>query len=512
MSVIRQLLDEHQGNDVVFDPKDNDINLPLLEDSCWLEVKPADLEESRENGDTRYYLNGRLGLVEAATANKRLYGKKLMQREIGRLAEDMASRGVYGECDHPSDGRTKLSRVSHFVLGANINESNEIIGKIEIIPGTTNGDQILAIARRGGRLGVSSRGFGSVVPDKDGNHVVQEDYRLVTWDVVADPANAGAHPKFVSEEKEVKPMDIQQLIKEHPEVVETLRSQIMEELGPESRAHARDALKSEFDQKLKEAGTAIREEVEQEIRTALLSDPEVAGAKQVVDSIKEAVRPFLFSDDENAELARLNERIQVLEGRIAEQDKALQEAENENTELAVATRQLAYHLYIEQLEEPYVSKNVLERLGNLDQFETTEAFQSAVECVKENIDKELEESREREATLQSRDEEIERLKEERNKALAIGNQGLVRAYLEKKIGRHPHAQRVREYVTEAAPTTKDQVDSLIAAYDSDHPLSEEYVQLRRGLRVEGEESGQTEQLTEDDDIEICGVPMSQLLQ
>ena len=199
----------------------------LLEDVCVLEFKPEDLHEGEEG--KRPYLKGRFGWVDKATANKRLYPRTIMAREIGRISESMKGRQVFGELDHPGDGKTKLSRVSHFVTDVNITEDGEMVGTLEFIPGTINGDQALAIARAGGKLGVSSRGFGSVVSNPKGEDVVQEDYKLVTWDVVADPANAGAHPNFVVENKETS-MYMDAVRKENPELVEQIASAVREEL------------------------------------------------------------------------------------------------------------------------------------------------------------------------------------------------------------------------------------------------------------------------------------------
>lgn len=513
MNVIQSLIESNGGNDVVFEPKG--LDKPLLEDAFWFEVKPSDFFEEKEGGELRFYLNGRLGLVEQATANKRKYTRPVMSREIGRLLPDMQARGVYGECDHPSDGKTKLSRVSHFVLGAEINESNEIIGKLEIIPGTKNGDQLLAIARRGGRLGVSSRGFGSVIPDDEGNHVVQEDYRLVTWDVVADPASAGAHPAFVAEERENQSMDIAKFIKEHPEVVAEIRKQVAEEVAPEAREHARVALKEEFETQLESVGKAVRQEVEEQVRAELLKDPTVAGAQGVVEQLKGLLGPYMFEADENQEIARLTKKIATLEERIAGQDAIISEQKEENTKLSSAARQMAFRLYLEtSLEESVSPQAVLEHIEDLDQYQNVEEFKEAVDGIIEGMQSVIEEEQEREAELRRKDAEIAQLKEERDKALALGAQGFVRAYLEKQIAKHPRAAKVRAYVMEAKPSTKERVEALIQAYDAENPVSEEYKRLRKGLkRALAEETGEGTgvELTEDaDEEELMGIPMSQL--
>jgi hypothetical protein len=513
MNAWQQLQESTGGKSVLFDP--SGFKAPLLEDACWMEILPDDLQEEKKDGDTRFYLNGRIGLVETATANRRVYSKKIMSREIGRLKENMKARRVYGTCDHPKDGRTLLEDVSHYIVDAEINENNEIIGKLEIIPESIMGKQILAIARTGGQLGVSSRGFGSVSSDNNGNHVVQEDYRLVTWDIVADPANAGAYPSFVAENKEIQEpfMDIETLKKEHPELVESLKEAIRAELAPESREHARVTLKEEFENKLKEAGVAIRDQVTEEVKKELLQDPEVAAAKEVVESIKGLVRPYLFSEDENAEIHRLQERVTVLEWRIAEQDTTILEQQEDNDKLASAARKLACHLYLEhELETPFTPQDILSRIGDLDRFDSIESFKTAVKSIQESMGEEIKASQEKEAALQEMKDEVARLREERDKALAIGNQGFIRAYLEKQIGRHPRAAKVREYVLEAAPVTQDKVDELIRAYDADNPVSEEFSRISRGLqRSPKTEDNNERSLNEDtEESTVFGVPMSQV--
>jgi ATP phosphoribosyltransferase regulatory subunit HisZ len=109
-------------------------------------------------------------------------------------------------------------------------------------------------------------------------------------------------------------------------------------------------------------------------------------------------------------------------------------------------------------------------------------------------------------------DEVARLREERDKALAIGNQGFIRAYLEKQIGRHPRAAKVREYVLEAAPVTQDKVDELIRAYDADNPVSEEFSRISRGLqRTPKTEDNNERSLNEDtEESTVFGVPMSQV--
>jgi len=507
---VRKLIESNGGNDVIFDGSGE--KKPLLEDFFWLEVKPGDLVEEKGNdGKNHFYLNGRFGLVEVATANRRLYPRKLIEREVSRLSEAMAAKKVYGELDHPSDGKTKFSRVSHFVLGATINENNEIIGRIEIIPGTKNGDQALAIAKAGGTLGVSSRGFGSVVPDAKGNHVVQEDYKLVTWDIVADPANAGAHPDFVVEDKEGL-MDIEKFIRENPELIKRLKADLREEVEPEARDHARVALQAEVERQLKEEGETIRQEAVEQAKETLLNDPEVAAAKTVVESIKELVSPFLFEGDENKEIIRLKDKIRTLEERVANRDKKVHEQTEELKRVSSIAKELGYNLYMER-ELGENADTVKSRIGDVNRFDTIEDFQEAIEEVLEQLKEEEEERVEQEAEVAKLKAEVEQLKEQRDRALSVSHKFGLRAYLEKKIAGHPKAPALREHVESVNPQKKEDIDRLIATYNRENPLSEEYQRIRRGLKrstpTDDFKSNTPDSLVEDQEV-VMGVPMDLL--
>jgi hypothetical protein len=124
--------------------------------------------------------------------NKRIYGKPLLEREITKLAEAITERRLMGELDHPQHDSVKLSNVSHLITGLNM-KGNEVIGEAEILD-TPAGKVAQALIRGGIKVGISSRGMGTVSEDVDGKRHVNEDFRLITWDLVADPSTRGAYP------------------------------------------------------------------------------------------------------------------------------------------------------------------------------------------------------------------------------------------------------------------------------------------------------------------------------
>lgn len=133
------------------------------------------------------------------TANRRIYPESVWRKNINKLMKDMKERKTYGELDHPEDGKTKLQRVSHLMTDLKIDSDGTILGEMEVIPGTPNGDILSALIDANCTIGVSSRGYGSVKMNESGQDVVQDDYVLMTFDAVSDPANATSWPEFSKE-------------------------------------------------------------------------------------------------------------------------------------------------------------------------------------------------------------------------------------------------------------------------------------------------------------------------
>lgn len=133
------------------------------------------------------------------TANRRVYPESVWRKNINKLLKDMKERKTYGELDHPEDGKTKLQRVSHLMTDLKLESDGTIIGEMEVIPGTPNGDILNALIDANCTIGVSSRGYGSVKMNESGHDVVQDDYVLMTFDAVSDPANATSWPEFSQE-------------------------------------------------------------------------------------------------------------------------------------------------------------------------------------------------------------------------------------------------------------------------------------------------------------------------
>lgn len=132
-------------------------------------------------------------------ANGRIYPEEILKREVNNYAEKIKERRAMGELNHPSESVIDLSRVAINIVELHW-EGHTLVGKLEIItsPGfrkhgiiSCEGDQTANLLLQGYKIGVSSRGLGTVT-NKMGVLYVADDYEIVCWDVVSDPSTPGA--------------------------------------------------------------------------------------------------------------------------------------------------------------------------------------------------------------------------------------------------------------------------------------------------------------------------------
>ena len=152
------------------------------------------LEESRSTGIMK--IAGIFQRADSPNHNKRIYEKKLLLRELKRLDEAIKERRLMGELDHPTHDAIKLGNVSHLVTSLNM-KGDEMLGEAEIL-NTPCGQVAQALIKSGVKLGISSRGMGSLT-EKGDYSLVNDDFKLVTFDLVADPSTKGAFPDLVNE-------------------------------------------------------------------------------------------------------------------------------------------------------------------------------------------------------------------------------------------------------------------------------------------------------------------------
>ena len=150
-------------------------------------------KEQRQNG----VLGSVKGIFQRAgvkNANNRVYSESLWKSQLTNesVKDRLNNRAMVGELDHPSTGITSMSKVSHVITGATLNPDGIVEGTADILD-TPMGRIAETLLRANVRVGISSRGDGTVTNKKDASHVNEADYRLETWDLVLKPSTPGAY-------------------------------------------------------------------------------------------------------------------------------------------------------------------------------------------------------------------------------------------------------------------------------------------------------------------------------
>ena len=153
------------------------------------------------NGQKSHFIEGVFMQSERKNRNGRVYPKSIMEREVNRYNNEyIKEKRAFGELGHPDSPSINLDRVSHMIVSLS-EEGNNYIGKAKIL-GTPYGNIVKNLIDEGAKLGVSSRGMGSLKP-ANGYQLVQEDFYLATAaDIVADPSAPDAFVRGIMENRE----------------------------------------------------------------------------------------------------------------------------------------------------------------------------------------------------------------------------------------------------------------------------------------------------------------------
>ena len=181
----------------------------LLVDYTVFEVSPQAINESLTQNNGKLIVSGVLQRAEAKNQNERVYPKDVLMREAKKYANEfIAERRALGELDHPDSSVVNLNNVSHNVLEMSW-KGDDLVGKVEVL-GTPSGNILKELFKSGIRLGISSRGMGSVkeVMREAGNTLeVQPDFELIAFDFVSNPSTHGAFLSPVNEAKGKQPVN-----------------------------------------------------------------------------------------------------------------------------------------------------------------------------------------------------------------------------------------------------------------------------------------------------------------
>ena len=151
--------------------------------------------------DKSMYINGVFMMSETKNRNGRIYSKPILFNEVSRYRNEYVDKNrAFGELGHPEGPTINLERVSHMIRELK-EDGNNIVGKAKIMD-TPYGNIVKNLINEGAKLGVSSRGMGSL-EEKGGANYVKDDFYLATAaDIVADPSAPDAFVDGIMEGKE----------------------------------------------------------------------------------------------------------------------------------------------------------------------------------------------------------------------------------------------------------------------------------------------------------------------
>ena len=136
------------------------------------------------------YLVGRIQTADKKNGNGRVYPMKVLKKEVDNYKKIVADGRATGELDHPDDSVINLKNVSHMITDCWW-EGKDVMGKIKVLD-TPSGRILKDLIKAGVKLGISSRGLGSVNESYDGSITVNEDFQLICFDIVSEPSTPDA--------------------------------------------------------------------------------------------------------------------------------------------------------------------------------------------------------------------------------------------------------------------------------------------------------------------------------
>ena len=166
------------------------------------EIESVEFLVEQKNGKKSMYIEGVFLQGNITNRNGRMYPMETLRKEVGRYNENHIQVGrALGELGHPEGPTVNLDRVSHKIVSLKESGAN-FIGKAKIL-GTPMGKIAANLVEEGVKLGVSSRGIGSLKATREGINVVGDDFMLATAaDIVADPSAPDAFVEGIMEGKD----------------------------------------------------------------------------------------------------------------------------------------------------------------------------------------------------------------------------------------------------------------------------------------------------------------------
>lgn len=436
--------------------------------SLLIDAMPIKLSLDEGGEDGKVIARGEFARCDVPTQNGRKYPRALYEREVTKLQDMIKRRRMFGELDHPADGKTMLQRVSHIITKLEVADDGRVIGEAEILD-TPTGKTLKAILAAGAEAGVSSRGFGSTKASKDGSSEVGDDFVLRTFDFVADPAMMSAYPDIFTEDVDQPEFTVDDLAASFPDLVEEAAQrsaqESIEQIIDQERQKVRSEMEEQFAARLAESLSGLRESVLEDVK----AEYETVGATQAqvaLHKIAEVLMPVIGSltpEQEAMEdaLRAEEERSAQLEGKLAEAKDMLKVA--------------GYAMHVESNLGAHPKRESIKRLlGKVSHYESVEELDARLNEIKAEFEvvvaaersKDVAESADLKSALESLQEAYQALEAE-NSSLVQKNDLLesaarkaeVKAYSRTKASTHTNSQELLSLLESA--DSEAQVDRVV---------------------------------------------------
>jgi hypothetical protein len=146
-------------------------------------------DEKRYVADGGMILSGKLQEADIQNGNGRIYPHKVLMREMQNYAKLVKEQRAIGELDHPDDSVINLKNASHLITEVWW-DNKSVMGKVKVL-NTPSGGILRSLVESGVKLGISSRGMGSV-SETQGTTMVEDDFQLICFDFVSEPSTPNA--------------------------------------------------------------------------------------------------------------------------------------------------------------------------------------------------------------------------------------------------------------------------------------------------------------------------------
>ena len=161
----------------------------------------TEAEKRQMAAGTALFLTGIMQTANKQNGNGRVYPKTVLEREVNNYHKLVKEHRALGELDHPEDSVINLKNASHLVTDIWWDNDN-VMGKVKVLD-TPSGRILKDLVSSGVKLGISSRGLGSVSESMSGETVVEDDFQLICFDFVSEPSTPNAF--MLKEAKNMRP-------------------------------------------------------------------------------------------------------------------------------------------------------------------------------------------------------------------------------------------------------------------------------------------------------------------